>query len=93
LDFHLGVLRGRGQGRLDQPDTATNLWSDLGPVARIRVAASSRLFLEAQGMLVFPLRHLTFDVQDKGPTQASTTAFTVPSIGALAGIGVCYEFR
>ena len=92
LAFHLGVLRGQGQN-LDRSEKTTDLWSDLGPVARIRVGISARLFLEAQGMLVLPLRHLTFDVQDKGPTQPSTTVFTVPLLGARAGIGASYEFR
>ena len=92
LAFHLGVLRGQGQ-HLDRPESTTDLWADLGPVARLRVAVSAHLFLEAQGMLVLPLRRLTFDVQDAGPTQAPTTVFTVPPLGALAGIGVSYEFR
>ena len=90
--FHLGVLRGQGR-HLDRPEETANLWSDLGPVARIRVAVFARLFLEAQGMLVLPLRRLTFDVQAAGPTQPTTTVFSVPSLGALAGIGVSYEFR
>ncbi len=92
LAFHLGVLRGQGR-HLDQTENTTDLWSDLGPVARIRVAVSARLFLEAQGMLVLPLRRLTFDVQDKGPAQAPTTVFAVPLFGMLAGIGLSYEFR
>ena len=92
LAFHLGVLRGQGQN-LDQTEATTDLWSALGPVARIRVAVSARLFVEAQGMLVFPLRRLTFDVQDAGPTRAATTLFTVPLVGLLAGIGVSYEFE
>jgi len=92
LAFHLGVLRGQGR-HLDRPSKTTDLWSDLGPVARIRVAVSARLFLEAQGMLVFPLHRLTFDVQESGPTKDPTTVFAVPAVGALAGIGVSYEFR
>jgi hypothetical protein len=90
--FHLGILRGRGRG-LDRPKTTTDFWPDLGPVARIRVAFFPRLFLEAQGMLVFPLRRLAFDVEDAGPTRAPTTLFSVPALGVLAGIGVAYEFR
>ena len=92
LAFHVGVLRGQGQN-LDRAEKTTDLWSDLGPVARIRVAVSARLFLEAQGMLVLPLRRLTYDVRDSGPTRAPTTVFAVPSLGALAGIGVSYAFR
>jgi hypothetical protein len=92
LAFHLGVLRGQGRN-LDRPEKTTDLWADLGPVARIRVAISTRFFLEAQGMLVVPLRRLTFDVRDEGPARPPTTMFTVPRLGALAGIGVAYEFR
>jgi hypothetical protein len=92
LAFHLGVLRGQGRN-LDQPEQTTDLWADLGPVARIRVAVWEHLAVEAQGMLVFPLRHLTFDVQDEGAAAAPTTVFAVPLVGALAGIGVAYEFR
>jgi hypothetical protein len=88
----MGVLRGQGR-HLDRPGNTTDLWSDLGPVARIRVAIASRLFLEAQAMLVFPLRHLTYDVQNAGPGKAATSVFTVPALGALAGIGVAYEFQ
>jgi hypothetical protein len=91
LALHMGVLRGRGSG-LDQPRQTTDAWSDVGPVARIRFAISKQLFLEAQGMLVVPLHHLTFDVQDY-PGQAPTSAYAVPGVGVLAGIGVGYEFR
>ena len=52
LAFHLGVLHGQGR-HLDRPESATDLWADLGPVARLRVAVAAGLFLEAQGMLVF----------------------------------------
>ena len=92
LAFHLGLLLGQGKN-LDRPAKTTDLWSDLGPVARIRVGVSARLFLEAQGMLVFPLHRLVFDMRDRGPTQAPTTVFTVPRLGVLAGFGVAYEFR
>gem|GEM_PF-1705252 len=91
LAFHLGVLRGRGSG-LDQPRQAVDTWSDVGPVARIRFATSTHLFLEALGMLVFPIRRLTFDVQDY-PAQAPTSAYTAPVIGVLAGMGAGYAFR
>ena len=43
--------------------------------------------------LVLPLRRLTYDVYDAGPSRAPTTVFAVPWLGALAGIGVAYEFR
>ena len=92
LAFHLGVLRAQGQ-RLDRPESTTDLWADVGPVARIRVAVATRFFLEAQGMLVLPLRRLTYDVYDAGSAQPPTTMFSVPRLGALAGIGVAYQFR
>ena len=92
LAFHLGVLHGQGR-HLDQSDETTDLWADFGPVARIRVVVLARLFLEVQGMLVFPLRRVTFDVQDRGPTEAPTTVFAVPLVGVLAGIGVGYQFE
>jgi hypothetical protein len=92
LAVHLGVLRGQGRN-LDEPAGTTNLWADLGPVLRLRVAVLARLFLEAQGMLVFPLRRLTFDVQDRGPAYPPTTVFAVPRVGFLAGIGVGYAFE
>ena len=92
LAFHLGVLRGQGRN-LDTTLTTNNAWFDLGPVARLRVAVTARFSVEAQGMIVLPLHHLTFDVHDGGPSQAPTTVFTVPLIGALAGIGLSYEFR
>jgi hypothetical protein len=92
LAFHLGILRGEGR-HLDQTEKTNNLWSDLGPVVRIRYAISMRLSLEVQGMLVFPLRRLTFDVQDAGPAKGATTLFTVPTLGALVGFGVAYAFR
>jgi len=92
LSFHAGILRGHGRN-LDRTETTTNAWADTGPVARIRVAISERLFLEAQGTIVLPLRRLTFDVQDGGPGRPPTPVFTVPWVGALAGIGLSYAFR
>lgn len=89
LAAHLGVLRGRGRG-LDRPETTTTFWPDVGPVVRLRVAAWARLSFEAQGMLVFPLRRVTFDARDGGPSAPPTTVFAVPAVGALAGIGVSY---
>jgi hypothetical protein len=90
--FHLGVLRAQGRS-LEQAEQTTDLWADLGPIARVRVAVAERLFLEAQGMLVLPLRHLSYDVYYAGPSQSPTTVFTVPWLGVLVGIGVAYEFR
>ena len=92
LAFHLGVLRAQGRS-LEQAEKTTDLWADLGPIARIRVAVAERLFLEAQGMLVLPLRRLSYDVYYVGPSQSPTTVFTVPWLGALVGIGMAYEFQ
>jgi hypothetical protein len=92
LALHFGRLRAEGRN-LDAPEAASNLWADVGPVGRLRVAVSQRVSVEAQAMLVFPLRRLTFDVEDAGPGQAPSAVFTVPHVGTIAGIGVSYEFR
>lgn len=92
LDVHLGALRGQGQ-RLDRAEKTTDVWVDLGPAARVSVVLVGRLFLEAQGMLVFPLRRLSYDVHYAGPAGAATTVHTVPRLGALVGIGMGYQFR
>lgn len=92
LFLRLSALRGTGR-ELDEPKQTTDLWADLGPLARVRLAISNRFFLEVEGGLVIPLRHLTFEVRDRGPTQAATTVFDVPALGAVAGLGVAYELR
>lgn len=92
LDFQLGALRGQGRN-LDRSQKTTDLWADLGMLARARVAISARLFLEAQGMLVVPLRRLTYQVYDAGPSGTATTVHRVPRLGVLVGIGMGYQFR
>jgi hypothetical protein len=89
--LRLGVLRSEGQG-ISHPKRATNLWSDVGPVVRLRVAATSRLLFEAQGALLFPLTRPEFDVLDVG-SQTSAKAFTIPRWGGLVGLGVAYRIR
>ncbi len=92
LDVHVGALRAKGRG-LDRAAKTTEAWLDLGPLARVRVAISKRLFVEGQGMLVVPLRRLAYDVYYAGPAAAATTVHTVPRLGALVGIGMGYQFR
>lgn len=92
LAVHAGALRGQGRN-LDQSETTAHMWADLGPVIRARAGLGGGLSVEAQGAIVFPLRRLSFDVQDAGPGTAATTVFAVPSWGVRAGIGVAYDFR
>jgi hypothetical protein len=89
LAFRLGVIHGEGR-RISQPKQTVSLWSDAGPVLRVRVALTARLLLEAQGSLVFPLHRPTFDIVDMG---SPTTAYSVPRVGGSAAIGVAYRFR
>jgi hypothetical protein len=90
--FHLGALRAQGRS-LERAEQTTDLWADLGPVARARVALSERLFMEAQAMLVVPLRRISYDVYYTGLSGSSTTVHAVPWLGALLGIGVAYQFQ
>lgn len=92
LDVHVGALRAQGRG-LDRAAKTTDAWLDLGPLARVRVAITRRIFVEGQGMLVMPLRRLEYDVYYAGPAAAATTVHTVPWLGALVGIGMGYQFR
>jgi hypothetical protein len=92
LAVHVGLLRGQGEN-LDERAQATNLWADLGPVGRVRAAIAKHLVVEAQVTVLFPLRRITFEVQDAGPGSASSTVYAVPHIGARVGLGLAYEFR
>lgn len=92
LAFHLGALRAQGRS-LERSEQTTDLWSDLGPVTRVQVALSERVFVEAQGMLVLPIRRLSYDVYYAGPSGSPTTVHTVPWVAALVGIGMAYQFR
>ena len=89
LAFRLGVLHGEGR-RISQPKQTVSVWSDAGPVLRLRVAATARLILEVQGALMLPLYRPTFEITDM---DSSTTAYSVPRIGGLVGIGISYRFR
>jgi len=89
LVFRLGVIHGEGQ-RISHPKQTVSLWSDVGPMLRLRLAVTSRLLLEAQGGIMLPLHRPTFDIVDMG---SSTTAYSVPHLGGSAGIGVDYRFR
>ena len=92
LTANLGLLRGQGQD-LDENQATAAVWADLGPTVRFRMGLLQGLSLEAQGTVAFPLRRLSFDVEDAGPGNAATTVFSTPSWGIRAGIGVAYEFR
>ena len=89
LAFHVGVIHGEGR-KISQPKQTVSLWSDAGPVLRLRLAVTARLLLEAQGGIMLPLHRPTFDILDMG---SSTTAYSVPRLGGSAGIGVAYRFR
>jgi hypothetical protein len=89
LAFRLGVLRGEGR-RISQPNQTLSVWSDAGPVLRLRLAVTARLILEAQGALVLPLHRPTFEITDMG---VPTTVYSVPRVGGSAGIGLAYRFR
>lgn len=92
LDFQMGALRGQGRN-LARSQQTTDFWADLGMLARARVAISERLFLEVQGMLMVPLRRLTYQVYAAGPVETATTVHRVPRLGVLLGIGMGYQFR
>lgn len=87
--FRLGVIHGESRG-ISHPQQRSSLWSDVGPLLRVRLAATDRLLLEAQAGLVIPLHRTTFEITDMG---ASRTAYSVPRLGGSAGIGVAYRFR
>lgn len=92
LAAQVGVLRAQGS-HLDENEASTDVWAEGGPLIRARVALLRGVSLEAQGTLVFPLRRLSFEVEDAGPGNAATTVFAAPWWGVRAGIGVAYEFR
>jgi hypothetical protein len=89
LAFRLGVIRGEGR-RISQPRQMVSFWGDAGPVLRLRFAATARLSLEAQGALVLPLYRPTFEITDMG---THMTAYSVPRIGGLVGMGLSYRFQ
>ena len=89
LVFRLGVIHGEGR-RISQPKKTVSLWLDTGPVLRPSLAVTARRLLEAQGGIMLPLHRPTFDIMDMG---SSMTAYSVPRLGASAGIGVAYRFR
>jgi len=89
VSFRLGVLRGEGR-RISQPKQVLSVWSDAGPVLRLRVAVRAQLMLEVQGALLLPLYRPTFAITDMG---SATNAYSVPRVGGLVGIGASYRFR
>ncbi len=91
LAFRLGVLRSEGS-RISQPRRTVGLWSEVEPVLRVRLAATTRVRLEAQASLIVPLTRPVFDVLDAG-SQTTTASYAVPRLGGSAGIGASYQFR
>jgi hypothetical protein len=89
LALRLGALHGEGR-RISQPKQTVRFWADGGPVIRLRLAVTARLILEVQGALLVPLYRPTFEITDMG---ARTTAYSVPRIGGLVGMGLSYRFR
>jgi hypothetical protein len=89
LALRLGLLRGEGQ-RISQPQQTVSAWVDAGPVLQVRFAVMERLILEVQGALMAPLYRPTFEITDMGKR---TTAYSVPRLGGLLGMGLSYRFR
>jgi hypothetical protein len=85
----LGLLRSEGR-RISQPERTDSVWSDVGPVVRLRLSATARLLLEADTGLMLPLHRPTFEILDMG---SPTTAHTVPRLGGWVGVGGGYRFR
>jgi hypothetical protein len=50
----------------------------------------ARLSLEVQGALMAPLYRPTFEITDMG---TRTTAYSVPRLAGLLGMGLSYRFR
>jgi len=91
LALHAGVLRAQGR-RISQPKQAMSPWSDVGPVLRVRLAATARLVLEAQGGLVVALTRPTFEILDVA-SRTTAAAYSLPLLGGSVGIGAGYRFR
>lgn len=89
LAFRMGVLYGEGQS-MSQPKRVTSLWSDLGPLLRLRIEAAARMNVELQGALMLPLYRPTFTILDNG---TDIRAFSVPALGGSVALGVSYGFR
>jgi hypothetical protein len=89
LGLRLGVLHGEGRG-ISDPRQAWSLWSAAEPVLRLRIAATEQFIVEAQGQLMLPFTRTEFEIQHDFIPQA---VYSVPRIGAAAGIGAAYRFR
>lgn len=90
LAVRLGILNGQGQ-HLQNANKTYNLWLDVGPTVRVRIAVSAWLLLEIQGSLMLPINRPSFDVQDGLSTQPNQV-FSVPNLGGMVGIGAAYRF-
>jgi hypothetical protein len=89
LGLTLGVLEGEGARTEALPisDSARIFWADTRAVARLRLALTRLLELEAQGELGVPLRTHRFLFQNP-----EETVFEVPSIGLGWRAGVMLHF-
>jgi hypothetical protein len=87
--FRLGVLNGEGR-RISRPKQTYNTWADLGFLLRLRIAATEHLVIEAQGQLMLPFNRPWYEIEDD---VNPTVAYSVPRLGATAGMGIAYRFR
>ena len=91
LAIRLGVLQGEGR-EISHPEAKVSLWTDAGPLLRLRFSATARLLVEAQAALLLPLHRPTFEVSDVS-AGTTTRVYAVPRIGGSVGLGVAYRFR
>jgi hypothetical protein len=87
--LRLGTLHGEGRG-ISAPQQAWSLWSDAALELRLRIGVTDHLSMEAQGQVVLPFTHTEFEIQHDFSPQG---VYSVPSLGAAAGIGAAYRFR
>jgi hypothetical protein len=91
LAFRLGVLQGQGR-EISHPEATVSLWTDVGPLLRLRFSATARLLVEAQAALLLPLHRPTFEVSDVS-AGTTTRVYAVPRVGGSVGLGAAYRFR
>jgi hypothetical protein len=90
LALHLGALRGHADG-ISRPRQAVSLWSDGGPVVRLRVMVTAGLSLEAHAALLVTFTRPTFEILDVASDTATATYTPSRLAGALA-IAAAYRF-
>jgi hypothetical protein len=78
----LGVLHGQG-GAIARPGDASRPWADVGLLARVRWALTSRIFIDMQGGALVTL------VRDRFHFEMPEVAIhKVPAIGATGSVSV-----